>query len=63
VKACAQSLVSCLWNNNRVFRNTGNAQVLKNRKKEFFSLVELNYVLNKVVARQSIKLDSAQVEA
>jgi hypothetical protein len=40
------------WDNDRVFRNLGQVQVLKSHNKEFFHL--WNYFLNKVIARQTI---------
>jgi hypothetical protein len=57
VKALAQGLVCCLWDNYRAIlkkKNLGHIQVLKSHNKEFFPVV--NYFLNNVVARQTINV-------
>jgi uncharacterized protein (DUF608 family) len=55
MKARAQGLVSCLWNDKRFFPkklNPGHIQVLKSLNGKYVHL--WNYLLNKVVTRQTL---------
>jgi hypothetical protein len=54
VKAHSQFLVSCLWNNDWVFRNPGHVQFLKSRNRETELFHLWNYFLDKVIASQTI---------